>query len=157
MHLADHAPDDTGEMRKSEAKKELAELRDEIDTLQRLLYATQRHALLVILQGMDTSGKDGTIRKVLGGVNPQGCHVTSFKVPTAEEASHDFLWRIHRAVPGRGMIGVFNRSHYEDVLVVRVEGLAPEEEWRRRYDAINAFERNLVESGVHIVKCFLHI
>ncbi len=157
IHLADHAPDDTGEMRKSEAKKELAELRDEIDTLQRLLYATQRHALLVILQGMDTSGKDGTIRKVLGGVNPQGCHVTSFKVPTAEEASHDFLWRIHRAVPGRGMIGVFNRSHYEDVLVVRVEGLAPEEEWCRRYDAINAFERNLVESGVHIVKCFLHI
>lgn len=155
--LADLATDDTAGISKGEAKKELKELRDELDTLQRLLYATRRHALLVVLQGMDTSGKDGTIRKVLGGVNPQGCNVTSFKVPTAEEAGHDFLWRIHRAVPPRGMIGVFNRSHYEDVLVVRVEELVPKREWKRRYDAINAFERNLAESDVHICKFFLHI
>lgn len=157
VRLADHSPNDTGDVSKKDAKKELAALRHEIDTLQRLLYATHEYALLVILQGMDTSGKDGTIRKVLGGVNPQGCQVTSFKVPTAEEAGHDFLWRIHKAVPGRGMIGVFNRSQYEDVLVVRVEGLAPTEEWKRRYDAINAFERNLAESNVRIVKCYLHI
>jgi len=155
--LAERATDDTGGLSKKEAKKELGDLRDALDTLQRLLYATRRHALLVVLQGMDTSGKDGTIRKVLGGVNPQGCAVTGFKVPTAEEAGHDFLWRIHRAVPPRGMIGVFNRSHYEDVLVVRVEELVPKQAWKRRYDAINAFERNLAESDVHIVKFFLHI
>jgi len=157
VRLGDYRPDDTGDMGKKDAKKELAALRSELDTLQRLLYATHKHALLVILQGMDTSGKDGTICKVLGGVNPQRCRVASFRVPTAEEASHDFLWRIHKATPGVGTIGVFNRSQYEDVLVVRVEGLAPEEEWKRRYEAINAFERNLAESHVRIVKCFLHI
>ncbi len=121
------------------------------------LYAENRRALLIVLQGMDTSGKDGTIRSVMDGINPQGCQVTSFKAPSEEELDHDFLWRIHRAVPRRGNVGIFNRSHYEDVLVVRVHGLVPEKEWRRRYSRINEFERLLVEGGVRLVKFFLHI
>jgi PPK2 family polyphosphate:nucleotide phosphotransferase len=106
---------------------------------------------------MDTSGKDGTIKHVMTGVNPQGCRVTAFKQPTPDELDHDFLWRIHRAVPARGEIGIFNRSHYEDVVVVRVHGLAPRETWRARYDQINAFERMLTRNGVVILKFFLHI
>ena len=125
--------------------------------LQYLLYAEGRRALLVVLQTMDAGGKDGAIRHVMGPINPQGCHVTSFKAPTAEELDHDFLWRVHRAVPRRGMIGVFNRSHYEDVLVVRVHGLVPKSVWSKRYRQINAFERTLAAADVHIVKFFLHV
>lgn len=118
------------------------------------LYAENCRALLIVLQGMDTSGKDGTVRSVMDGITPQGCQVTSFKVPSEEEQDHDFLWRIHRAVPRRGNVGIFNRSHYEDVLVVRVHGLVPEKEWRWRYSRINEFERLLVEGGVRLVKFF---
>jgi PPK2 family polyphosphate:nucleotide phosphotransferase len=113
--------------------------------------------LLVVLQGMDTSGKDGTTAKVIGQVNPQGVRITSFKAPTPAERRHDFLWRIRRAVPDAGLIGIFNRSQYEDVLIVRVHTLVPESEWSTRYGRINAFERELVDDGVHLVKVFLHI
>jgi PPK2 family polyphosphate:nucleotide phosphotransferase len=129
----------------------------ELDDLAYRLYAENRRALLLVLQGMDTSGKDGTIRKVMYGVDPQSCQVTSFKQPSQEELDHDFLWRIHRAVPARGNIGIFNRSHYEDVLVVRVHNLVPESEWKSRYERINEFEKLLVEGGIVIVKVFLHI
>ena len=121
------------------------------------LYAENRRALLLILQGMDTSGKDGTIRKVMTGVNPQSFRITSFKQPTAEELGHDFLWRIHQPTPRHGQIGIFNRSQYEDVLIVRVHQLAPKREWTRRYDQINEFERLLADSGTTVIKCFLHI
>jgi PPK2 family polyphosphate:nucleotide phosphotransferase len=140
---------------KSEAK--LGKTIKHLDDLQYLLYAEKRRALLIVLQGMDAAGKDGTIRHVMSGVSPQGCSVTSFKVPNSEELAHDFLWRIHKAVPERGMIGIFNRSHYEDVLVVRVHKLVPKEIWRVRYDEINRFERNLAENDVKILKFFLHI
>ncbi|GAA3810181.1 PPK2 family polyphosphate kinase [Nocardioides panacisoli] len=113
--------------------------------------------LLLVLQGMDTSGKGGTLRKTVGLMDPQGVRITSFKAPTPEELEHDFLWRVHRALPGPGYVGVFDRSHYEDVLIARVRELAPAEEIERRYDAINAFEADLVESGTTIVKCMLHI
>ncbi len=138
-------------------KASLEKTTERLDKLQYLLYAEHKRALLVVLQGMDAAGKDGTIRHVMAGVNPQGCRVTSFKVPSAEELAHDFLWRIHKAVPPRGDIGIFNRSHYEDVLVVRVHNLVPKEVWRRRYDQINEFEAILDENGVRILKFFLHI
>jgi len=125
--------------------------------LQYLLFAEKKHALLVVLQGLDASGKDGAVRHVMSGVNPQSCLVTSFKTPTQEELDHDFLWRIHKAVPARGVIGIFNRSHYEDVLIVRVHNLVPKSVWSRRYDQINEFEKSLTESGVTILKFFLHI
>ncbi len=125
--------------------------------LQNVLYAQGKHALLIVLQAMDAGGKDGTIRKIMSGVNPQGIQVTSFKKPTEEELSHDFLWRIHKAVPSRGMIGIFNRSHYEDVLVVRVHNLVPKTVWQTRYQHINNFERLLADSGVTILKFFLYI
>lgn len=128
-----------------------------LDELQELLYAEKKRALLIVLQGMDAAGKDGTIRHVMSGVSPQGCSVTSFKVPNSEELAHDFLWRIHKAVPEKGMIGIFNRSHYEDVLVVRVHKIVPKEIWKARYDEINRFERNLEENNVKILKFFLHI
>lgn len=128
-----------------------------IDTLQYRLYAEHKRALLVVLQGLDTAGKDGTIRHVMSGVNPEGCKVTSFKVPSAEEAAHDFLWRIHKAVPEHGDIGIFNRSHYEDVLVVRVHKLVAKEVWSERYDQINEFESILAANGIRILKFFLHI
>ena len=157
VSLAEYDPDDTEGMRKAAVEEELATLAGKLNKLQELLYATGKYALLVVLQGVDTSGKDGVIEHVIGVLNPQGCQVTAFKVPTAEELAHDFLWRIHKAVPQRGMVGIFNRSHYEDVLVVRVENLAPEAVWRERYEAINAFEESLVESGVVICKFFLYI
>ena len=121
------------------------------------LYAENKRALLLVLQGMDTAGKDGTIRTVMTGINPQSCQITPFKRPSHEELDHDFLWRIHRAVPRRGNIGIFNRSQYEDVLVVRVHNFVPENEWQGRYDRINEFEKMLTEGQVTIVKCFLHI
>ncbi|MEM8865762.1 MAG: polyphosphate kinase 2 family protein [Planctomycetota bacterium] len=121
------------------------------------LYAENQRALLLVLQGMDTAGKDGTIRVVTTGINPQSFHITSFKQPSVLELDHDFLWRIHHRVPAHGQIGIFNRSHYEDVLVVRVHNLVPEEVWRTRYQRINEFEEMITEGGVKIVKCFLHV
>ena len=125
--------------------------------LQDRLWAEARHSVLVVLQGIDAAGKDGTIAKVMEAFNPQGCPVSSFKVPTPEELAHDFLWRIHKRAPGKGEIGIFNRSHYEDVLVVRVHGLAPRRVWSKRYEQINDFERTLAEGGTTIVKFFLAI
>jgi len=135
----------------------LAELRGRLVELQRVLWAEGRHRLLVVLQAMDTGGKDGTIRAVLSGVNPQGVRVANFKAPTPEELGHDYLWRVHRHTPAAGSITVFNRSHYEDVLIVRVMGLVPETRWRRRYDHINAFERLLADEGTTILKFYLNI
>jgi PPK2 family polyphosphate:nucleotide phosphotransferase len=128
-----------------------------MDNLQEKLYAGAQRALLIVLQGMDTAGKDGTIRHIFTGVNPQGCDVTAFKVPTSLEARHDFLWRAHLAVPPRGMIGIFNRSHYEDVLSPRVHGIVSDKQARERLEQINDWERMLVENGTVVVKFFLHI
>ena len=125
--------------------------------MQTVLYAEARRSVLVVLQGIDAGGKDGTIRHVMSGLNPQGVTVTSFKVPEGEEKRHDYLWRVHRAVPEWGDIGIFNRSHYEDVLVVRVHDLVPKSVWSKRYDQINDFERMLTENGVRILKFFLLI
>jgi PPK2 family polyphosphate:nucleotide phosphotransferase len=148
-------PDDLPD--KEEREAETARLLERLSELQAALFADGRHALLIVLQGRDASGKDGTIRTVFGACNPQGCEVTSFREPTHVEQGHDFLWRVHQRVPARGMIGIFNRSHYEDVLVVRVHGLAPRKVWAPRYRQINDFERMLVESGVVILKFFLHV
>lgn len=135
----------------------LPALSKRLEALQELLYAEGKHKVLIVLQGMDTAGKDGTIRHVFEGVNPQGVRVASFKAPTPLELAHDYLWRIHQQTPARGQIVIFNRSHYEDVLVVRVHNLVPPEVWKRRYDQINAFERQLAEEGTTILKFFLHI
>jgi PPK2 family polyphosphate:nucleotide phosphotransferase len=143
--------------KKKEVLKELEAQRRRISDLQERLYAENRQGLLVVLQAMDTGGKDGTIKHVFGGVNPQGCRVSSFKAPNPEEANHDFLWRYHKSAPARGRIGIFNRSHYEDVLVVRVKGLVEETVWRERYALINEFERNLTRNGITVLKFFLHI
>ncbi|HKT61431.1 MAG TPA: polyphosphate kinase 2 family protein [Gemmatimonadales bacterium] len=147
----------SGAPAKNEALKQVDALTKRLDQLQEALYAENQRAVLVVLQGRDTAGKDGTIRKVFGPLNPQGLLVTSFKAPTAAELAHDFLWRVHQAVPPKGAIGIFNRSHYEDVLVVRVHELVPESVWRPRYEQINQFERILTENGVTILKFFLHI
>jgi PPK2 family polyphosphate:nucleotide phosphotransferase len=157
IELAKIEPRADGGLRKDEGEARFAELAAELGELQDLLYAAQADALLIVLQGLDTSGKDGTIRNVFRDVNPVGCRVASFKVPTPLELAHDFLWRVHSQVPGRGELVVFNRSHYEDVLVVRVHELAQEEVWRKRYDQINAFEQLLVESGTIVAKFYLHI
>jgi PPK2 family polyphosphate:nucleotide phosphotransferase len=157
VDLAKIDPAADGGLSKAEGVKRTAELIGRLADLQQELYAASTHSLLIILQGMDTSGKDGTIRKVLTGVNPQGCHVTSFKAPTAEELAHDFLWRVHQQAPTKGMIGVFNRSHYEDVLIVRVHQLVPRKVWKQRYQQINDFERLLVQNGTIVCKFFLHI
>lgn len=156
--LAKRDPEDTGQFRDKavaleELKRNIARMAD----LHELLYAESRRALLIVLQAMDAGGKDGTIRHVMTGVNPQGCQVTPFKVPSAEEAKHDYLWRIHKAVPAKGNIGIFNRSHYEDVLVARVHKLVPKDVWMRRYDEINAFENMLAANDTKILKFFLHI
>jgi len=157
IRLADYDPNDTAEYDKDSAKKVLKRNTKRLLELQEVLWAEGKHAVLIVLQGMDASGKDGTIEHVFHGVNPQGCHVTGFKVPTKEELEHDFLWRIHKAAPRRGMIGIFNRSQYEDVLVVRVENLAPEEVWSKRYEQINHFEKLLADTGTVILKFYLHI
>jgi PPK2 family polyphosphate:nucleotide phosphotransferase len=141
----------------SELRGRMAKLGERMDALQNALFAEAKHAVLVVLQARDGAGKDSTIRRVFGRLNPQGCAVTGFKVPTPLELSHDFLWRVHQAVPPKGTIGVFNRSHYEDVLVVRVHALVPEEVWRPRYGQINQFEHLLTQNGVTILKFFLHI
>ena len=143
---------------KEQTKKETEKIIEELDELQNLLYASGKHSVLVILQGMDASGKDGLIRDVLGNMNPQGVKVQSFKAPTEEELSHDFLWRIHRHVPAKGMIQVFNRSQYEDVLVTRVHKWCDDKTAARRMKAINHFEQLLQEhNGTHILKFYLHI
>ena len=142
---------------KAAADTEIRLYAERLRQLQYLLYAESRRGLLICLQAMDSGGKDGTISHVLGFMNPQGCRVQSFKVPTAREAAHDFLWRVHQVTPARGEVVIFNRSHYEDVLVTRVHGLVAKEVWSERYDTINAFERYLCDNGVHILKFFLHI
>jgi PPK2 family polyphosphate:nucleotide phosphotransferase len=156
--LADRDPGETpGSPGKEAAERVLEKNRERLRELQLALFAEDTRALLVVLQAMDTGGKDGVIRGVFTGFNPQGCRVTAFKVPNAEEASHDFLWRIHRALPPRGEIGIFNRSHYEDVVVVRVKDLVEKSVWSARYDRINRFEKDLRDEGTHVVKLFLHI
>jgi len=142
---------------KSVVKKETKQLKKEIDELQNLLYAESQHALLVVLQGMDASGKDGLVRHVFSIVNPQGVNVKSFKEPTEIEKSHDFLWRIHKETPATGMIKIFNRSHYEDILVTRVFKMIDEDEVQRRFRHINDFERLLTENGTIVLKFYLHI
>jgi PPK2 family polyphosphate:nucleotide phosphotransferase len=158
VKLSDYDPDDTGKFdSKEEADLVLLKHQEKLFELQELLYAEGSRALLVILQGMDGAGKDSTIRHIFTGVNPQGCQVTSFKEPTPEELSHDFLWRVHRVVPARRMIGIFNRSHYEDVLVVRVHGNLSKQELSDRFREINNFEDLLTRNGTVILKFFLHI
>ena len=158
IRLPKYDPEDTlGWHKGHKMEASLRKAIERIDELQYRLYAERKRALLVVLQGLDAAGKDGTVRHVMSGINPQGCKVTSFKVPTSEEAAHDFLWRVHKAVPERGDIGIFNRSHYEDVLVVRVHKLVPKEVWSLRYDQINNFESMLGENGVKVLKFFLHI
>ncbi len=159
VRLNDYDPKFCGDASKSdpEYQTEMNALREAMNELQQRLYAEHRQSLLVVLQAMDTGGKDGTIRHVFGGLNPQGCQVTSFKAPNYVELAHDFLWRIHEHTPRRGQIAIFNRSHYEDVLVVRVHKLVSEKVWRKRYDQINAFEEFLAEHNTRIVKFFLHI
>ncbi len=142
---------------KLRAEPELAGQLERLAALQDRFWAESKRAVLVVLQGIDSAGKDGTINKVMEAFNPQGCPVTSFKVPSTEELAHDYLWRVHRAVPRKGEIGIFNRSHYEDVLVVRVHDLVPKSVWSKRYDQINAFERHLTDNGTTIVKFFLSI
>jgi PPK2 family polyphosphate:nucleotide phosphotransferase len=144
-------------MTKKSSREDIRETLLRLSSLQYRLYAEDRRSLLIVLQGRDAAGKDGTIRHVFGGLNPQGCRVTSFKVPSSKERAHDFLWRIHQATPARGEVGIFNRSHYEDVLVVRVHDLVPESVWSQRYAHINAFERQLADNGTRILKFYLHI
>lgn len=143
--------------KKKSALKRIAENALVMADLAKKLYAENRRSVLLILQGMDTAGKDGTIRAVMRGMNPTSCQVVSFKTPSEEELDHDYLWRIHKTVPRRGNIGIFNRSHYEDVLIVRVHSLVPQAVWKTRYESINSFEKLLTDSGTKIVKCFLHI
>lgn len=157
VSLAKYDPNDTGGLDRAEGEKRMKQLDAELAELQELLYAAGRHSVLLLLQGLDTSGKDGTIKRVLKEVNPAGCHIHAFKAPTAIELAHDFLWRVHSNVPDRGQLGVFNRSQYEDVLIVRVHELVPEQVWRQRFHQINDFERMLSETGTILIKCYLHI
>ena len=151
---ADFKPDN---LDRKEVEQQFGSLTEKLRDLQHLMYAEDKRSLLVVLQGRDAAGKDGTIRQVFGPMNPQGCRVTSFKVPSKIEAAHDFLWRYHFAAPRRGMVGIFNRSHYEDVLVVRVHDLVPKKVWSKRYDHINAFEKLLADNGTLVLKFYLHI
>jgi len=139
------------------AAEETALYQEKLRALQDLLYAERKHSLLICLQALDTGGKDGTINHVLGAMNPQGCRVAAFKEPSAEELAHDFLWRAHKAAPAKGEVVIFNRSHYEDVLIVRVNNLVAKNVWSRRYDLINAFEKDLIEHETQILKFYLHI
>jgi PPK2 family polyphosphate:nucleotide phosphotransferase len=157
VKLSDYDPAYRGERRKREGEAALPGLAFRLNELQDLLYADGRFAVLVVLQGMDTSGKDGTIRHVFQDVGPLGCQAVAFGVPSVDEAQHDFLWRYHRNTPGKGHVVIFNRSHYEGVLVERVKGIVPEDVWRRRYDQINAFETMLASEATLVLKFFLHI
>ena len=157
VRLSGRDPSATHGYDKAKATQELQKHKARMDELQEVLFAEKKHALLIVLQAMDAGGKDGTIRNVMTGMNPQGCTVTSFKAPSAEELSHDFLWRVHKAVPGKGHVGVFNRSHYEDVLIVRVHKLVPKSVWSERYSQIATFERLVDENACKVIKFFLHI
>jgi PPK2 family polyphosphate:nucleotide phosphotransferase len=157
VHLADWDPRDTFGHDKAKSEPKVVADLQRLSSLQERLYAEARQSLLIVLQAIDAGGKDGTVRHVMSGFNPLGCHVVSFKVPTPDELAHDFLWRVHRSVPGRGEIGIFNRSHYEDVLVVRVHELVPQPVWSARYDQINAFESLLAAAGTRVLKFFLCI
>jgi PPK2 family polyphosphate:nucleotide phosphotransferase len=157
INANDTGPFKAGKIGKAEARDYFKEQQKTLAELQERLYADGNQALLVIFQAMDAGGKDGCIANVVGSFDPQGVNVSSFKAPSPEELAHDFLWRIHQKTPAKGMIGVFNRSHYEDVLVVRVKELVPEAVWSKRYELINAFERTLSEAGTQIVKLYLHI
>lgn len=162
LQLSHCDPDETGSYEKTgegkeEAKAITEKLTGTLSELQERLYANGDRALLIVLQGMDTSGKDGTIRSVMSGVNPQGCKVVTFKTPSAEELGHDFLWRVHQKAPAKGQIGIFNRSHYEDVLITRVHGLISDKVVKQRFGQIREFEELLSESGTVILKFFLHI
>jgi len=158
VNLAKIDPGFTAEHKdKKSAEIAVQKINLKLRDLQFLLYAEGKRSLLICLQAMDAAGKDGTINHVLSAMNPQGTSVHGFKVPSAEEAAHDFLWRIHRYAPARGQVAIFNRSHYEDVLVARVHHFVPKEVWSKRYDAINRFEKSLVANKTHIIKIFLHI
>jgi PPK2 family polyphosphate:nucleotide phosphotransferase len=159
VDLSQWNPDDTSAFKgdKQQAEKAIQDLSARLESLQEILYAEHKHRVLIVLQAMDTGGKDGTIRHVFEGVNPQGVKVAGFGVPTPQELAHDYLWRIHQCTPGKGEIMIFNRSHYEDVLVVRVHNLVPPEVWKRRYAQINEFEHMLSEEGTTILKFYLHI
>jgi PPK2 family polyphosphate:nucleotide phosphotransferase len=146
-----------GHESREDAEAETGKYCQRLRQLQDMLYAERRCSLLICLQALDTAGKDGTINHVLGVMNPQGCRVVPFRQPSAEEAAHDFLWRVHRAAPARGEVVIFNRSHYEDVLIVRVHNLVPKQVWSARYQRINGFEQGLVENDTHILKFYLHI
>jgi PPK2 family polyphosphate:nucleotide phosphotransferase len=158
VHLGRLDPGFTdGHSSEDEARAETDKDVERLCDLQYRLYAEGERALLIVLQAMDAGGKDGTVRHVFRGFNPQGASVHAFKVPTAEEAAHDFLWRVHKVAPARGQVAIFNRSHYEDVLVVRVHDAVPKHVWSKRYDRINDFEKNLSQAGTHIIKFFLHV
>lgn len=157
VRLNDVDPDEHAGVDKEEARKRTEELGSEIEDLQELLFAARTHGLLIAFQARDTGGKDGAINRILSYVNVQSCRVAAFKAPTDEERNHDFLWRIHRHTPGKGEIAIFNRSHYEDIIAVRVHKLLPKEVWKSRYDAINDFERLLIASNTIILKFYLHI
>jgi PPK2 family polyphosphate:nucleotide phosphotransferase len=157
MRLKDIDPSETFGIDKDDGREQLTKNVDRLSILQYQLYAEAKRSVLVVLQGIDAGGKDGTIRHVMTGLNPQGVSVTAFKVPEGEEKRHDYLWRVHKAVPEYGQIGIFNRSHYEEVLVVRVHDLVPKKVWSRRYDEINNFEQMLKDNGVTIVKFLLYI
>lgn len=159
VDLARRDPNDTDgfDGERDHAESLFEELNDRLEALQELLFAQGKHRVLIVLQAMDCGGKDGVIRRVFDGVNPAGVNVAAFKVPSAVEIAHDYLWRVHSRVPGNGEMVVFNRSHYEDVLVVRVLELVPEERWKKRYDHIKAFEQLLVDEGTTILKFYLHI
>ena len=157
IRLRDRPTDDDGGLKKKEGEKQMESVIERLRDLQELLFAEHKQKVLVVLQAMDAGGKDSTIRHVFGPLNPQGCRVVGFKAPTARELAQDYLWRIHRHTPRAGHISVFNRSHYEDVLIVRVLNLVPKDRWQRRYEQINAFEQMLSDEGTTILKFYLHI
>ena len=159
VKLSDWDPNDTGKFQgnKQQARAETKKLNETLQSLQEVLYAEHKHKILILLQVMDTSGKDGAIKHVFEGANPQGVRVANFKEPTQEEKDHDYLWRVHKQVPAQGEIVIFNRSHYEEVLIARVHELAPRQVWEKRFDQINAFESLLAETGTTLLKFYLHI
>lgn len=155
--LKDIDPKHTGKYDKQDALKKIQKLGDKMGDLQQQLFAENKRSLLICLQALDAGGKDGVIKHVIGSMNPDGCHVANFKEPSKEESAHDFLWRVEAQTPRKGEVTIFNRSHYEDVLIVRVHNLVPKEVWSKRYELINDFERRHIESGTRILKFFLHI
>ena len=157
IRLRDFNPSHKGDYQKHEALNKVEELRQKMGDLQQRLFAERKRSLLIVLQGLDAGGKDGVIQHVIGSMNPDGCHVANFKEPTQLELAHDFLWRVEAQTPAKGEIAIFNRSHYEDVLIVRVHNLVPKPVWSQRYEQINDFERRLTKNGTQVLKFFLHI